>query len=418
MSSPAVNATAGTPSWGALLFMNSLSPEQRELFDNLDARGALFSGSPEAAQPATTPATVMAFDGTEWFNHRPGSASIVEVRVLGTLLNVRYDKDPVDRWLLDAEGGEARMRELGELWTPLSDASAFNSQGDILPFLHDVLNNKVATDRGDGTIETIVAVLRVVWDVNITAASVYRYFRELLQPRKTWLKGPSQDGGKSHLPRYVSALPSVMFLLRAECRRLRDAVDRHRVVIYEDVKMTRAELADHMEEVVSNLTTKLQTQSKEHIKALAAKQQRVDAYKKMAYDANKAKEGYQGKMKGTAKRVRQEVKTWAKEEISNIRAKVMEEADEILVRKLARKQELKRSARSRTLSRRSRVLPSRGLRRTRASWMRMRLSRRRMRLSRRRSMRPPGNSSGGIENWVVGEQRTPIRFRKIDAPFS
>ena len=197
------------------------------MFMTLDIRGVLLDGSPEGVQPEITTPTTTAYDGTDWVNRRPGCASNVEVRVLGTLLAVRHDKTAVDEWLLKAEEGEARMRELGELWTPMSDASAFNSQGDILPFLQGVLGNKIKSAGGDGTIETIVAVLDAVWGLRITAASIYRYFQELLKPRASRLKGPSRDGGKSNSARYVSALPAVMSLRGAGAVEVpRDADDR------------------------------------------------------------------------------------------------------------------------------------------------------------------------------------------------
>ena len=243
--------------------MNSLSEEQRAMFMNVDLRAVLLGGSePEAAQPpATTPTTAMTYD-TDWFNRKPGSATNVEVRVLGTLLAVRHDD-----WLKTAKDGETRMRELGELWTPLPDVSAFNSQGGILSFLHSVLNNKVQSDGGDGTIETIAASSG--WDVNITAASIYRYFRQLLLPKKSRLKGPSREGGKSHSAQYISALPSIMFLLQAELRPIHRAVERHRVVVTQDVKMTHAEIADQVEveraeskQAISNLKSKFEAELK------------------------------------------------------------------------------------------------------------------------------------------------------------
>ena len=294
-------------------------------------------GEPEP--PPTPPTAPRIFSGTEWYGIRPGRASDIEVRVLGALLTARHPRAVVETFLSEAEYDTTRMEQLGEEWAPVADSTIFHHTGQVLGPLESSLRNKVAAAGGDGTIETVAAALASAEGGNIVVspASIYAYGQSLLKKEtRLRLKGPPRDRGRSHSPRHVSAIPMLMALLRSERRQLRYAVDRHRIVVMHEAKMTHAELADmvvEMEvehnEVVSSLTSKFEAE-------VASKQAKLDTAIKLKskslIEANKAK--------GTRREIRKEEKAKAKEKVAQVRESAAQDADEELKRKANRKQEL------------------------------------------------------------------------------
>ena len=64
-------------------------------------------------------------------------------------------------------------------------------------------------------------------------------------------------------------------------------------------------------------------------------QAKLDKATKTIYDTRVAKEGFKGKIKGTADRVRKEEKAKAKEQISNVTANAKEEAEKAVDTKMS-----------------------------------------------------------------------------------
>ena len=353
---PAFNGSASGPSPTELLFLQSLSPEQRAMFLNLkvQSEGANATPDPEPQLPAATPATARIFEGTGWYGISPGRASDVEVRALGMLLSACHSRGVVDKFLSKAEPELPRMAKLGDEWAPVADSTVFHHSGLVLGPLEKALHNKVEAAGGDGTIETVVAALASTegGNITITPSSVYAYCQALLKtPRRLRLKGPPRDGGRSHSARHISALPMLLELLRHERRQLRYAVDRHRVVVMTEVNMTHAELADRLvemevehEEATSNLTAQFDEEREEMRTALKEKQGNVDTANKRKSKAQRMST----KKDLTKSEVRKEEKAKAKEaankEVAAIRERAAEEADEALVADVKRKKEIATAA--------------------------------------------------------------------------
>ena len=334
--------------------MDGLSPEQREMFAKLKHQ---FIGAPatpvEPEPPPTPPTAPRIFNGTEWYGIRPGRASDIEVRVLGALLTARHSHDVVDKFLIEAETDAPRIAKLGDEWAPLADSTVFHHTGLVLGPLESALHNLVVVAGGDGTIETVAAALASPegGSITITPASIYAYCQALLKKKRLRLKGPPRDGGRSHSARHVSAIPMLIELLRAERRQLRHALDRHRVVVMHEVKMTQAELADQVEDMQVEQENAISNLTKRFEKEMESKEESFNTIKAIKDTAIKAKSKAQIKAKkseATRREVRREEKAKAtakaNEKVSKVREQAAEEVDEELRRKHARAKELKSKA--------------------------------------------------------------------------
>ena len=142
-------------------FLDTLTPEQRMMYEQLGLHGAASPIPPVPCElNASTPPTCVATP-TRWFNPKASSASSIEVTLLCTLLVVYLDDKQLDRWLRQAKTDARRMADLGDQWAPLADSMVFSSQkqdGVLYP-LEQALRCKVEVNGGNGTIETAVGVL-------------------------------------------------------------------------------------------------------------------------------------------------------------------------------------------------------------------------------------------------------------------
>ena len=309
------------------LFLNSMSEEQRTMYFNLHSQSAPHNGSPEPREEpqatTSTTSTSATYCGTSWFNLKAARPTNVEVEVMtATLAACNWGHD-LDKWLAEAEIDAPRMSKLGDEWAPLPNSTVYSSKGKVLAPLELALtNNYVASQGGDGTIETVVSALGRR-GIILSLSSVHSYYKALLKPGKHRLKGPPRDGGRTTSPRYVSAIPAIVELLRAERRQIRQAVTASRFDVSHEVKMTHVEVIEQMEveraghrEAITNLQTKFDNEREANRSALQAKQVKLDAANKGWSKERKLKETAVGKVKGTAKRVRDEEKAKAAEKVT------------------------------------------------------------------------------------------------------
>ena len=109
--------------------------------------------------------------------------------------------------------------------------------------------------------------------------------------------------------------------------------------------MTKAELADHMQEEKESYEAQLQAMRREAQLAVETAEEKAEADRQLKITAQKGKSKAQSKAaaaeaskKGHTDRVRKEERAKAKEEVGCIRARAAEDADEALVAKAAKKQ--------------------------------------------------------------------------------
>ena len=318
------NHTTAFTSGKLLSFMETLSPEQRVLFEQL--------GAPMGVEPPDLGVDMMdtgqgAVRDEAFYNLKPSVASQAEVFVLSTLLVASKGRKDLDKWLLEAETDRPRMDKLGDEWAPLPNSVTWNSQGKILLSLESSLKQYVQADGGNGTIETVARIAEL-WDVkHIMPASIDGYLRELRRPHKPKDRrpqGPKRDGGRSSSARHVAAIPAIVAFLREHRQLLRASFYRHRITVVSERNVSKAELVEMMEEereehavtlhalevehemVVAERDAERDVLVIEHKTALAAKQATVDTARKAASKAQVAKAKVTASIKGTAKRVREE----------------------------------------------------------------------------------------------------------------
>ena len=329
-------------------FLDTLTPEQRMMYEQLGLHGAASPIPPIPRECNTsTPPTCVATP-TRWFNAKASSASSIEVTLLTTLLVVHLDETQLDRWIEQAETDARRMADLGDEWAPLADSIVFSSQkqeGVLYP-LEQALHCKVEINGGNGTIETAVGVL-ANWaigpQVPISPASIESYLTKLLvKPASKRLKGPPRDGGRSHSARHVSAIPSILKLLGSHYNRraLRQAIFANHVEVERDVPMTKAELVDQME-VEREERVEREDELTEEVERVKEK---LKAEQKAKSDATARACSNTATRREIRKEEKAKAKEAAKEQVKNIRANATEHADEALKVQVKRKQELKRQA--------------------------------------------------------------------------
>ena len=138
------------------LFLDSMSEEQRTMYLKLHPQSAPPNDLPEPREePQATTPTTATYVGTSWFNLKAARATNVEVEVMtATLAACSWGHD-LDNWLAEAEIDAPRMSRLGDEWAPLANSTVYNSKGKVLsPLEHALSNNYVASEGGDGTIES------------------------------------------------------------------------------------------------------------------------------------------------------------------------------------------------------------------------------------------------------------------------
>ena len=305
-------------------FMETLSPEQQRMFYELS--GAPASDEPPAftavpPSPSPPPLTRGGF-----YNTSRGVATDTEVLVLAVLLQIHClsSELTIEQWLIAVESDADRIASLGAKWYP-SGKGLWHPKSHILTALENMLRIEVMSSGGDGTIETVAAVVSHTIKRTIAPSEVYAYIRRLLKTacKSAKLLGPDRDGRGSCSSRQVVAIPAMASLLRSSRRQLRHAIFEHRVVKEHDVTMTKAELVDYLAEQLEAKEAEVEAS-----KAIAAKKQKAnDQLSKNLSKAKTTNQKLQSTQKGTAKRVREEE-----------RAKANKDADARVEAKVKRKQ--------------------------------------------------------------------------------
>ena len=338
-------------------FLASLSPVQQAMFT-----AQLQSAASPLVQEETppTPMTVDAsplLTATWWFSSTASRATEVEVLLLVTLLTMSLGTpEKLDAWLELAATDAVRMSDLHDQWAPLQDSMIYNSGGKVLEPLERALHAKLMADSGDGSVETASAVI-ASWAARyqpVSPSSIDAYLKRLLKkPKKSRLAGPTRDGGKSASARHVSAIPSIVGFLRDHYnrRRLRHSIAVNEVHAMREVRFTKAELLEQMEvEQEAELkaeqakTTAAMAQAEAAKAKAEATQGRLDTAVKAKSKAQIRAQKSEDSRKGTAKRVRGEERSNAKEREAAIRETAKVEADAALKAKAKRKQELATAA--------------------------------------------------------------------------
>ena len=279
------------------------------------------------------------------------AANQTEVLLLATLLVIHFNKPREDgltlaTWLKGVSTDAVRIDRLGYRWVPLATGD-WNSKGLIQSELEKSLRTDVIVSGGDGAVETAARVVQT-WQASHGAAilqpsEISTYLKGLREKTgsKRKLMGPLRDDRGSASSRWVSAIPAVAAFLGAHGRPLSRAVERHTVERDGDAVMTKAEVADSMEELkvehAGELAAERAKTRAAEVKAVA-KQAKLDTAIKAKSKAQTAKAQTDATKKGTAKRVRDEEKAKAKEREAAIRETAAEQADEALKTKVKAKQ--------------------------------------------------------------------------------
>jgi hypothetical protein len=110
----------------SLVFFESLSPEQRDLFTELCAASAAPPVDPMAVEPSlfgSAPSGETVATETKFYTDGAGSATHAEHVLLAALLVLHFDSDHrrLRQWVLDAESDAERLGQLGldrVVWAP------------------------------------------------------------------------------------------------------------------------------------------------------------------------------------------------------------------------------------------------------------------------------------------------------------
>lgn len=283
-----------------LNFTDTLTPEQRELFERVN-----FYPVPKEAEPtpAPLPATQAgAHTGNFW---RPGNAEaqpaeivLAAVLTLVHSLNEGAPRGFLDDWATQVLAADKEeMERLGKRWRPIDPrvkkifSARAEDQSPVMPFY-----NAALARYGEGhtaILETMSAILFFWPGAGRTELATTRkidsYLR-MLQPGKKQLKGFKYDLKSPGIARHLSMLPAVAALLldRTTVGIMKTLLHKHAVAADEvKVNLNLADAFDQLERenAVQGKEIKELKLDKEQLKlAAASKQLKIDNLNKRAFD--------------------------------------------------------------------------------------------------------------------------------------
>ena len=157
-----------------LSFLDSLTPEQRIMYEQLGAPMGV--SPPDFNAEETPPPSPPPPSETRWFLLESSRATETEVLLLATLLAISLCKEDLDEWLAAVEKDE-RTATLSDEWAPMSKGDWHPVHGVIQSRLDAALRQKIIVDGGGGAIETASQVLaswRVAGPTTVSPAAMTR----------------------------------------------------------------------------------------------------------------------------------------------------------------------------------------------------------------------------------------------------
>ena len=304
------------------MLLKTLTPTQLELL-NQSAPVLSAVDAVDFTSPRTTAAAPI--DGP-WYATGHASATATEVLGMAVLLAIYFERKSSDRNEAGARQDRCNnQQDLGSLWAPLADSATWSVNGEILKPLKEAVSVRLGPS---GVVQSASEII-AAWPHEqsaVTPGAMDSYLMRLVlaKTHKRALLGPKYDG-KNSSARLVSAIPAIAALLSEHGSLLRHFVERH-AVEPSYANETKADLIDRMEVEKEEMEEQKVEMEEQHAAEVSKLEGEVKTLKGKVTTEQKAKSKAQSRAntldatkKGHTKRVRDDEKAKAREELSKVR---------------------------------------------------------------------------------------------------